>query len=423
MLLSVLQGFSYSSRWLVLAPRGPSDIFSLPKAREPSPIWLLSIAHLNLCFRFHAGDGFESAMSILPEIVAFVASLLTVIIAAVLAHRNEDLEVVGTVRVPGRKGRSRSLLVALKRFSNVAIIVLSALVGCVQPSILNCIYFLAFLFVATWWALYKPLRHTAYNKVKKVSVLVVNMAYVGRGRTKLFCIIFLISLQIFYHVLMLQLLWTYHGSRNYVDDTDGGSSVHEEVGPAGSSSTHRQPRIGGRGYVLLPILVYLCWAIFFETLGSVYTSTVAQYKHCLNPSVGEHPNARLRTCRALQVWALLYHSIFGLILLLMACTLWVFKDSRGASFAMAPTITMYVEVGNPYSLLFILQSGTMKGINIDWTRFRSILRRIPLLTIRECLYFCVEITYIANIDPTCYRSILWVLELLDDAAMVPKLRP
>lgn len=95
-------------------------------------------------------------------------------------------------------------------------------------------------------------------------------------RERLFCIIFLISLQIFYHVLMLQLLWTYHGSRNYVDDTDGGSSVHEEVGPAGSSSTHRQPRIGGRGYVLLPILVYLCWAIFFETLGSVYTSTVAQ---------------------------------------------------------------------------------------------------------------------------------------------------
>lgn len=45
-------------------------------------------------------------MSILPEIVAFVASLLTVIIAAVLAHRNEDLEVVGTVR-PVRMGNDR----------------------------------------------------------------------------------------------------------------------------------------------------------------------------------------------------------------------------------------------------------------------------------------------------------------------------
>ncbi|ETN69524.1 hypothetical protein NECAME_05237 [Necator americanus] len=47
---------------------------------------------------------------------------------------------------------------------------------------------------------------------------------------------------------------------------------------------------------------------------------------------------------SMMVWALLYHSIFGLILLVFSCTLWMFKDSRGASFAVAPTVTIYVEV-------------------------------------------------------------------------------
>ncbi|KAK6018194.1 hypothetical protein OSTOST_16232, partial [Ostertagia ostertagi] len=46
---------------------------------------------------------------------------------------------------------------------------------------------------------------------------------------------------------------------------------------------------------------------------------------------------------SMMVWALLYHSIFGLILLVLTCTLWMFKDSRGASFAMAPAITLYIE--------------------------------------------------------------------------------
>lgn len=330
-------------------------------------------------------------MSILPEIVAFVASLLTVIIAAVLAHRNEDLEVVGTVRpvrmgndsVPGRKGRSRSLLVALKRFSNVAIIVLSALVGCVQPSILNCIYFLAFLFVATWWALYKPLRHTAYNKVKKfllfyaaVHILLIYAYQIPVVQKYLpgdsliariigFSPIFLtncsrwwafwinsslqtpalvnpVVLLIFYHVLMLQLLWTYHGSRNYVDDTDGGSSVHEELlgpqdgeeGEPGQSiplhkvtsqvvDRHKIEQLFGAGQGAYPVAAASKGMVMIISFAVYHSYTFALL--------------------AMMVWALLYHSIFGLILLLMACTLWVFKDSRGASFAMAPTITMYVE--------------------------------------------------------------------------------
>ncbi|KHJ92970.1 hypothetical protein OESDEN_07128 [Oesophagostomum dentatum] len=227
--------------------------------------------------RFHGGDGFESAKSILPEIVAFIASLISCIVVAVVPHRRENLDVVGPVRPVrmdenggGIKGSgARSIVVALKRFSNFAIIVSSAIVGCVQPSLLNGVYFLSFLFVASWWALYKPLRHAVYNRIKKfllffaaLHILVVYIyqipiiqqlipvnSIVARivGLSPILltdcnswytfwlnlnlplpAMINPVAVLIFYHALMVQLLWTYNGSRSYIDENDAGSSVHEE---------------------------------------------------------------------------------------------------------------------------------------------------------------------------------------------------
>ncbi|ETN69523.1 hypothetical protein NECAME_05236 [Necator americanus] len=77
-------------------------------------------------------------------------------------------------------------MVALKRFSNFAIIVLAALVGCVQPSLLNCVYFLSFLSVASWWALYKPLRHGVYNRIKKVFLYRLSAKLCELGLVKMF---------------------------------------------------------------------------------------------------------------------------------------------------------------------------------------------------------------------------------------------
>uniref|UniRef100_A0A0K0DK96 Piezo_RRas_bdg domain-containing protein n=1 Tax=Angiostrongylus cantonensis TaxID=6313 RepID=A0A0K0DK96_ANGCA len=165
---------------------------------------------------------------------------------------------------------ARSFMLALKRFSNFAIIVLAAVVGCMQPSILNCVYFLAFLFVASWWALYNPLRHGIYNRIKKIllffaafhilaiyiyQIPIVHEILPGEsilarivglspilltdcqrwwkfwvnGTLQFPAMINPLFLLVFYHVLMVQLLWTYNGSRGYVDDNDGDSSVHEEV--------------------------------------------------------------------------------------------------------------------------------------------------------------------------------------------------
>uniref|UniRef100_A0A1I7WEX4 Piezo-type mechanosensitive ion channel component n=1 Tax=Heterorhabditis bacteriophora TaxID=37862 RepID=A0A1I7WEX4_HETBA len=115
--------------------------------------------------RFHGGNGFESTRSILPEILSVFVTLLSTIIVTVLPHRSEELDVVGSVQavrthdsrttIDHFGGTVGSIYIALKRFSNFAIIVVSAIVGCVQPSVLNSTYFLAFLFVASWWSLYR----------------------------------------------------------------------------------------------------------------------------------------------------------------------------------------------------------------------------------------------------------------------------
>lgn len=49
-------------------------------------------------FRFHAGDNFESTRSILPEITALTASVITFFLVSVLPHRDEELDVVGNIQ-------------------------------------------------------------------------------------------------------------------------------------------------------------------------------------------------------------------------------------------------------------------------------------------------------------------------------------
>ncbi|VDL69573.1 unnamed protein product [Nippostrongylus brasiliensis] len=270
--------------------------------------------------QFHGGDAFESAKSILPEIVAFFASLTSAIVVAVLSHRTDNLDVVGNVRpvrmpnepVSDNKSSTTSLVIALKRFSNFAIIMMSALVGCIQPSVLNFTYFMAFLLVTTWWALYKPLRHSSYNKIK----------------------------QVFYHLLMLQLLWTFHGSRNYIDENDDGSSIHEELLNTNEDDGGDQR---GQAIPLRKITSQVVDRKKLEQLFGENNPAAAASKGMVAIIAFALYHSYTFALLAMMTWALLYHSIFGLILLLVACILWMFKDSRGASFAMAPTLTIYIE--------------------------------------------------------------------------------
>lgn len=39
-----------------------------------------------------------------------------------------------------------------------------------QPCILSSVYFITFLFAATWWALYKPLQRHIFNTLKRLVI-------------------------------------------------------------------------------------------------------------------------------------------------------------------------------------------------------------------------------------------------------------
>lgn len=130
--------------------------------------------------RFKGDDQFESARTIMPEIVAFIFSALTFLLVNLLSHRSEELDTVGDVQqirdgaqspTSGPEATRRPLVqlsMSLRRLSNVLIIILAAVIGSIQPSLLSLLYFLCFLFISTWWSLYKPLRHGTYNKIKWV---------------------------------------------------------------------------------------------------------------------------------------------------------------------------------------------------------------------------------------------------------------
>ncbi|CAI4231889.1 unnamed protein product [Auanema sp. JU1783] len=340
--------------------------------------------------RFHGGQGFNSTRTILPEIVAAVASVLTLLVVNLFSHATplEDIDdslPIQPVRAgpqePSNPIRS-GFLTGFKRLSNLTIFVLAALVGCVQPSILNSVYFLAFLLVATWWAIYKPLRHQCYNKVKgglllyaAVHILLIYTYQIpliqewipaGSFTARLIGLSPILQtscdyfwtfwfnnslkwpalanpfiLLVFYHFLLLQLSWTKNGSRAYFNEEPAGSSVHEELLASDDEQTgdssiplrkvtsqvvdrHKISQIvqgeravaGGESFAADSLV-----SVFFFVLYHAYVFPLF----------------------TIMTWALLYHSIFGLVLLCLGCVLWMFKDTRKSCFKIAAPLLTYVE--------------------------------------------------------------------------------
>uniref|UniRef100_A0A914MI56 Piezo TM1-24 domain-containing protein n=1 Tax=Meloidogyne incognita TaxID=6306 RepID=A0A914MI56_MELIC len=66
------------------------------------------------------------------------------------------------------------------------------------------------------------------------------------------------------------------------------------------------------------------------------------------------------------VWALLYHSIIGLIFLILACFLWALVDSRKWSFRLSPLILAYVE------LLLSLPFFALSRLNLREIKYNSL---------------------------------------------------
>ncbi|VDK58230.1 unnamed protein product [Anisakis simplex] len=152
--------------------------------------------------RVKGGVGLDTIRVIAPEILSSLSSLITAIICLILSHQNDNLQyqhignmdssganisqvhpVTGSPRATVQQqqqeqsGVSKSLkfvnalVVALKRLGDVAIILFIGLVGIIQPSILNSMYFISFLFVVTWWSSYTPFHRRCNNSIKRVLIL------------------------------------------------------------------------------------------------------------------------------------------------------------------------------------------------------------------------------------------------------------
>lgn len=67
---------------------------------------------------------------------------------------------------PQRPYVAQLLVVCMARLSEALVVILLCAAAVIHPSVLSSVYFLAFLLIMTWWALYKPLSTGAFNFVK-----------------------------------------------------------------------------------------------------------------------------------------------------------------------------------------------------------------------------------------------------------------
>ncbi|VDN17853.1 unnamed protein product [Gongylonema pulchrum] len=393
--------------------------------------------------RIKGHAGFDTVRVILPEILAFLSSLITSICCLAYSQKARDADESGRVSnvQPVREGSSEqresdkiriaeAMLLALKKLSDVAIIMFVGLVGIFQPSLLNSLYFAAFLFVLTWWASYRPLQRNVYNAVKLViiyygalhfviiylyqipfiQIILPGHSFIARFTRK--CLFFSVfglvpllntdcsrwwAVEIvfddywtafvnpllvlaLYYLLIVQYGFTKYGIlHDYTAGRYGSaeSSVHEEnvamsvyrasQGAGATAEVWPDERTAGieeevedrRENSLLTdeddlqhsenvplqkisaseldrrkITALLVGAGGKETATSQGLAAALAFllHHCY-----------VFALLAMMFWALLYHSVFGLIFLLEACVLWLFKDTRAMVFRHSPLLLPYTE--------------------------------------------------------------------------------
>uniref|UniRef100_A0A8R1DN93 Piezo TM1-24 domain-containing protein n=1 Tax=Caenorhabditis japonica TaxID=281687 RepID=A0A8R1DN93_CAEJA len=367
--------------------------------------------------RFQPTGTFESTRAFLPEIVSLSAALLTFIIVMLLSHRNERLDMVGdvvTVRSESEQRRRRKTAAimwsaisnSLRRLTNFVIFLFTAFVGIVKPSVSNFVYFAFFLLISTWWATYNPLRHSVYNKIKKILIFysavhflvlymyqipIVHQEWLPTRSfiSRLFGLNVLMDstcpewwkfpfvapdlssgdvimkwplyanpvvVLIFYYLMVAQYKFTKNGSRQYIDDNDYGSSVHEELLSNASSSNEDEQqrersasteRNGTEAPNSIPMRKVTSQVVDRKKLNNIFNAAGEQESAASKGMVAVMSFVIFHSysiaLAAMMTWALLYHSIFGLILLIVTCILWILRDTRKSSFTMSPLLLMYIE--------------------------------------------------------------------------------
>ncbi|CAD5227621.1 unnamed protein product [Bursaphelenchus xylophilus] len=280
---------------------------------------------------------------------------------------------------PSKHHPRSACLPVLKKVSDVCVTLFLAALGMVNPSALNFVYFVIALMLVTWWALYTPLKRRTLNRIKLYLIFytalhfLLYLAYqvpgsqwflpstewpsklsglnpiieakcerfweIGWAEEQLWTYYAnFFGLLVFYHILIIQYRWTKGGIRGFSIQDDAESSVHEELLPndseANPDGTFPLQRITSEVVDRQKI------AFVFKgraKVPSIWRQSFQQVcyfilYHC-------YAFALL----AMMTFALMYHSVFGLIFLLLPCILWALPNSRQWSFRLSPVIVAYAE--------------------------------------------------------------------------------
>ncbi|VDN57097.1 unnamed protein product [Dracunculus medinensis] len=341
------------------------------------------------------------------SLIATVVTVILCTVIPHIHHTQPAQEEAESHQSFHRSERS-GILPLLKKSSEIIIVLFLGFVGSVQPCILNLVYFIAFLFTSIWWSSFTRIRRNFSNLGKLIIVAYVAVhicflyvyqipfiqLFIARNSFPARLIGFvplihtdcdswwsiiliskdywtayvnIISIVLLYHVLILQHRWTYFGTKRCMILGSGGSSVHEEIFDMSdftASSSNLQmdndaiisehtrkmllaeeereahlniplPRVTSAmidHYRIQSFILTSPWLPSITSKGLIIAISFLIHHFYIFALI------------SMMVWALLYHSIFGLIFLCLACIFWVFKDSRTASFRFSPFIVVFASV-------------------------------------------------------------------------------
>uniref|UniRef100_A0A914I9J3 Piezo-type mechanosensitive ion channel component n=1 Tax=Globodera rostochiensis TaxID=31243 RepID=A0A914I9J3_GLORO len=281
---------------------------------------------------------------------------------------------------------SETLVFASKRTSDAFIVLAVCVVGILMPSLLNAPYFLFMLLVMTWWSLFTPLTRLKFNAMKRTLVFFFALHFVllysyqmeffqqllpyesFYARLGGFYVLIMpnecekwytlrlntdlgwapftnfAAILCFHYLLHVQYRWTMVGVKSQTTKR----SAQPRVGDSSQEELLSSPRA-----VEMADVTSL-QRITSEVMDRQKISRLLKPKHEDEPgfilvrAFQEFLYFCLYHCYvfallAMMMWALLYHSIFGLIFLLLTCFLWALVNSRKWTFKLSPILLAYVE--------------------------------------------------------------------------------
>ncbi|KAM3726353.1 Piezo-type mechanosensitive ion channel component [Dirofilaria immitis] len=342
--------------------------------------WLRQIGLI----RIRRYSGFDTIRVVFPELLALATSVVATVYC-LLIHQNNDsrndrctanvqaVRKSSSIVASGEVSITETMILSLQKLSDVAIIFTVGLVGIFQPCILSSVYFIAFLFIATWWALYKPLQRHIFNTIKRLIIYYcalhflllyiyqipffqniipgqslfarlvgfVPILYTDCNAWWSLNVISLdywtafanvVAVPILYHLLIMQYNFTRYGIyREYKACEDTESSMRDEL-LASDINSHN---LGN-----LTLHQANPYHADHQGPGTCATDIFQEFSASLT-FIFSH--LHIFSLIVVTFWAFLYHSIFGFVLLVEVFIILVVKNTRAMAFQASPPLMAYVE--------------------------------------------------------------------------------